>query len=98
MKLLDFPKCDKCAFVKTKRTQGAGYAHDYHCSKKDDKLITKYVEWDSDLPEIPNWCPFKVFERAFSLSINQIGKEEFKAILLTDPDPELRDFASKIEE
>lgn len=53
-------KCDKCPFVKTKLTKGFGYALDYMCSKKDNRVITSYIEWDSQIPPVPEWCPIKV--------------------------------------
>ena len=58
----EIEKCDKCPFVQLERTQGAGYAHDYWCTKTMDKrkLIVGYVEWDSEIPEVPEWCPCKI--------------------------------------
>jgi hypothetical protein len=52
-------KCDKCPFHKTERTAGAGYALDYFCGKIDNKEITGYVEWESEMPGVPEWCPFR---------------------------------------
>lgn len=53
-------RCDKCPFVVTERTPRSGYALDYFCNyNKDSKLITTYVEWDSDMVPIPDWCPFR---------------------------------------
>lgn len=47
-----------CPFLKTERTEGAGYAEDFYCIAKDNKKIAGYVEWDADMPNVPDWCPF----------------------------------------
>lgn len=57
---LDIHKCTECPFMKRVRTSGAGYAEDYHCSKMSDKLIVGYVEWASEVPPVPDWCPCKI--------------------------------------
>lgn len=55
----EIEKCNKCPFVKTELTFGAGYAMDYICTKTN-KRIVGYVEWDSEIPEVPEWCPCKI--------------------------------------
>lgn len=55
-------RCDECPCVKTERTPRAGYAFDYFCKACDGRKIVGYVEWDSEIPEIPDWCPFKAKE------------------------------------
>lgn len=52
--------CNKCPNVIENRTPDAGYAFDYFCSAKDNKKIMGYVEYDSELAEVPNWCPYRV--------------------------------------
>ena len=52
-------RCDECPLHYTERTQGAGYAFDYHCKACNGKKIVGYVEWDSEIPEIPEWCPYR---------------------------------------
>ena len=54
-------RCDECPFVKVSRTPKAGYAHDFVCTKAD-KTIATYVEYDSEIPPVPQWCPFRVKE------------------------------------
>lgn len=58
----EIEKCDECPFVQLERTQGAGYAHDYWCTKTmgKRKFIVGYVEYPSEIPEVPEWCPCKI--------------------------------------
>lgn len=51
-------RCDECPYHTTKATPGAGFADDYYC-KKTGKIITTYVEWDSEIPPVPDWCPYR---------------------------------------
>lgn len=51
-------RCDECPYHYTKPTSGAGCADDYIC-KIARRTITTYVEWDSELPAVPDWCPFR---------------------------------------
>ena len=53
-------RCDECPFCKTRRTMGAGYAFDYLCSAKNNKVITNYVEYMSELNPVPKWCPYYI--------------------------------------
>lgn len=55
----EIEKCDKCPFVKTELTFGGGYAMDYICTKTNKKIVG-YVEWDHEIPEVPEWCPCKI--------------------------------------
>ena len=52
--------CERCPKVIEKRTEGAGYAFDYFCSAKGNKKIMGYIEYDSELVEVPKWCPYIV--------------------------------------
>lgn len=52
--------CSKCPMVISKRTVGAGYALDYHCSAVDNKRVMYYVEWDKDMNPVPEWCPYRI--------------------------------------
>lgn len=75
----DFPKtamvvvgvgrCDECPCVKQTRTPSAGYAFDYYCNAvqtpSGPMRITTYVEYDSEIPPVPDWCPFKIKEEDF---------------------------------
>ena len=55
-------RCDMCPMCETERTIGAGYAFDYLCKACGKRKIVGYVEWDSEIPEIPDWCPFRAKE------------------------------------
>lgn len=88
-------KCDACAFVKTGHTPGSGYGTDYFCSKKNNKKVAGYVEWDSELPLIPNWCPLKLAEEIFEKAV-EIAGDDLQAVLLTDPNKDLREFSKKL--
>lgn len=61
MAFVPIGRCDDCPFVEVSRTLGAGYAHDYLC-RKTQKTIVSYVEYDSEIPPVPQWCPFKIKE------------------------------------
>lgn len=54
-------RCDECPFIEQKRTIGAGYAFDYFCKalKRGNNKIAGYVEYDSEIPPVPQWCPFR---------------------------------------
>jgi hypothetical protein len=56
-------RCDECPFVEVERTINAGYAHDYYCKVANEggkrRKIVGYVEWDSEIPPVPQWCPFR---------------------------------------
>ena len=64
---LNISKCNEidkkvgisCPFLEISRTQGAGYAEDFFCKANNSKKICGYVEWESDIPLVPDWCPFK---------------------------------------
>lgn len=52
-------RCDVCPLVKKTRTPRTGCAFDYYCKAVNDKKIVGYIEWDSEIPPIPDWCPFR---------------------------------------
>lgn len=55
---IDINSCKECPYIEHTRTQGAGYALNYICKKKNME-ITTYVKYDSEFPKhIPDWCPF----------------------------------------
>lgn len=62
-------RCDECPCVKQTRTPRAGYAFDYYCNAvqtpSGPMRITTYVEYDFEIPPIPDWCPFKIKEEDF---------------------------------
>lgn len=51
--------CSECPFVVNKRTPGAGYAQDYFCGKMENRKIMGYVEWQRDIKDISEWCPYR---------------------------------------
>lgn len=69
--ILDIKKCSECPKVITRRTLGAGYAFDYLCGACKSsftnymtgaqetiyKHIVSYVEYDDEIPDVPDWCP-----------------------------------------
>lgn len=55
-------RCDECPLHFTERTPSAGFALDYFCRAKDNKEICHYIEYDSEIPEVPEWCPFIIRE------------------------------------
>lgn len=52
-------RCDQCPMSETSRTAGAGYALDYFCKAKKGKRIAYYIEYDAEIPPVPDWCPFR---------------------------------------
>ena len=60
-------RCDECPFERETRTPYAGCAYDYWCVAKqyssDPRKIVGYVEYDSEIPPVPDWCPFRTKER-----------------------------------
>ena len=70
MVVIGVGRCDECPCVETTRTPEAGYAFDYWCKacrdeQDEPRKITGYVEWDSEIPPVPGWCPFKIEEDDF---------------------------------
>lgn len=58
---INIGRCDECPYCDTERTMGAGYAFDYFCkASKKKKKIVGYVEYDSEIPPVPAWCPFYI--------------------------------------
>lgn len=57
---INIGRCDECPFHYTKRTPGAGCADDYYCKATNGKKIVGYVEWESEIPSVPTWCPFYI--------------------------------------
>lgn len=55
-------RCDTCPLHYTERTPRAGYALDYFCKASNGRKIVGYVEWDSEIPPVPDWCPFRAKE------------------------------------
>lgn len=32
----------------------------YFCGINYDKSIATYIEWPSEMPDVPDWCPLRV--------------------------------------
>lgn len=56
-------RCDECPMCQTQRTPGTGFGRDYLCKASQNKLIATYIEWDSEIPPVPDWCPFRKKEK-----------------------------------
>ena len=77
-------KCNECPYHITKpqyTIDSWEHPEGYFCSKKDNRPIAEYIEWESELPPIPEWCPFKnkkedinmnTYERIFRNHIDEI--------------------------
>lgn len=55
-------RCDDCPFYYTDYTRGAGCADDYFCKAARGRKIAGYVEYASEIPPVPSWCPFYIKE------------------------------------
>lgn len=62
-------KCQECPFSIVQATPGAGCAIDRFCNCKKTnnkqmhmRKIGGYIEWDSEEPAVPDWCPIRVDE------------------------------------
>lgn len=55
-------RCDECPFHYTDYTRGAGCADDYFCKAAGGRKIVGYVEYPSEIPPVPTWCPFYIKE------------------------------------
>ena len=54
--ILEIEKCwDGCPYC-TPRFGGYGDADDWVC-KKVNRYIATYVEYNSEMPIVPSWCP-----------------------------------------
>ena len=58
--VINVGRCDECPLHYKERTAGAGYAFDFFCKAADNRKITGYVEWESEIPPVPSWCPFYI--------------------------------------
>ena len=53
--------CPKCISERTPTPDSFEMAHDYYCSI-NNKEIMSYVERDSEMPKVPDWCPLLIKE------------------------------------
>ena len=74
MVVIGVGRCDECPCVKQTRTPRAGYAFDYYCNAMQTPsgpmCITTYVEYDFEMPPVPDWCPFKIKEEDFDETVD----------------------------
>ena len=52
-------RCDQCPMSESDRTPNAGYALDYFCKAQNNRCIARYIEYDAEMPPVPEWCPFR---------------------------------------
>ena len=60
--ILEIEKCwDGCPYCKS-HFGGHGDADDWFCTYNDriKRPIATYVEYNSDMPAVPDWCPCNV--------------------------------------
>lgn len=65
--VLGIGRCDECPYIEKTSTPRAGFAFDYWCKACLDengnpRKIAGYIEYDSGIPPVPSWCPFKIKE------------------------------------
>lgn len=48
--------CPKCISEPTQTADSFEVALDYYCGV-NNKKIAGYIEYDSEMPKVPNWCP-----------------------------------------
>jgi hypothetical protein len=49
-----------CPHAGSRLTKGFGYATDYFCKLNGGQVTSGYVEWNSDIKSVPDWCPLKL--------------------------------------
>ena len=55
--------CMDCPFVKSRPTYTSDSfedAYDYFCGHANERKVAGYVEWPSEMPDVPDWCPHLV--------------------------------------
>ena len=53
--------CPKCKNRPTETADSFEVATDYYCGVNNEKIMG-YVEYDWEMPFVPNWCPLLVKE------------------------------------
>ena len=51
-------RCDECPYHYTKPNSEDWEFNDYFC-KITRSPIAKCIEWDTEIPAVPEWCPFR---------------------------------------
>ena len=66
---IELNNCMACPFVISERmwtSDSFEEAYDYFCGEKREratgmpKKIAGYIEWEREMPDVPNWCPHLV--------------------------------------
>lgn len=57
---IEVTDCRQCPKHGEKLTKGYGYATDYFCTLSNNKIVSGYVEWESDINPVPDWCPIRI--------------------------------------
>lgn len=73
---MEIETCKECHFCIEERhwtSDSWEHVYDYFCELtpsiarnrgitmvKNNKKIAGYIEWDSEMPNVPNWCPLRV--------------------------------------
>jgi hypothetical protein len=63
--IYDIDNCSRCPLHRTQpliTSDSWEHASDYYCGS-NGKKIAGYIEWESDMPNIPNWCPHLLKEK-----------------------------------
>lgn len=63
--IYDIDNCSRCPLHKTQPLVTSDpweHASDYYCGS-NGKKIAGYIEWESDMPNIPSWCPHLLKEK-----------------------------------
>ena len=62
---IEIEKCNKCPYVYTEPVlTGDSWDHmeDYICTQNNQK-IAGCVEWPSEIPPVPDWCPTRIKQK-----------------------------------
>ena len=59
---IEIERCNKCPYVDIEPVYtGDSWDHmeDYICTQNNQK-IARGVEWSSEIPFVPDWCPIRI--------------------------------------
>lgn len=62
--VIELENCADCPFsiVKPYPTSDSWEEADsYYCSKTNNRKIAEYIERLSEMPEVPEWCPHRLY-------------------------------------
>lgn len=53
--------CRECPFHTYGGSSPYGDAYDLYCeNSKKPRIIQEYIEYESEVPPVPDWCPIKI--------------------------------------